>query len=160
MSTLPLRDSSVILTDHTNWIKWLRQIETRADSLRVWEKMDPNLTIQPLTDPEVPPMPQLSEYQASQQAINAHAAAHQVAHGDIAPIPLFIPARPADLATNAKVSYKEDLEIYKLEIDRYKAEDQKYTREQAAFDKITQEIQRTVNNYLYTNYCRARQSHR
>jgi hypothetical protein len=159
MSTLPLRDSSVILNDHTNWIKWLRQIETRADSLRVWEKMDPNLTIQPLTEPEVPPMPQPSEYQASQQAINAHAAAQQAinAYGDIAP---FIPARPADLATNAKASYKEDLEIYKLEMDRYKAEDQKYTREQAAFDKITQEIQRTVNNHLYTNCCRARQSHR
>jgi TPP-dependent trihydroxycyclohexane-1,2-dione (THcHDO) dehydratase len=54
---------------------------------------------------------------------------YYIAYSENAPILLFIPTRPVDFATNAKVLYKKDLEIYKLEIDCYKVEDYKYTKE-------------------------------
>jgi hypothetical protein len=45
-------------------------------------------------------------------------------------------------------------------MDHYKAQNQKYQHKQSALDKITQEMQRTVNNHLYTNCCVAGQTHR
>jgi hypothetical protein len=105
-------------------------------------------------------MPQLSDYQASNQATNAHIAAYQNLHGVDAVVPPLIATRPADLSTTAKTAYKEDMEFYRTQMDYYKAQNQEYQHEQSALDKITQEMQRTVNNHLYTNCCVAGQTHR
>jgi hypothetical protein len=74
-------------------------------------------------------------------------------------VPLLIATQPANLSTTAKTAYKEDIEFYRTQIDYFKAQNQEYQHKQSALDKITQEMQQTVNNHLYTNCCVAGQTH-
>jgi hypothetical protein len=59
-------------------------------------------------------MPQLSEYQALNQATNAHIATYQNLYGVDAVVPPLIATRPANLLSTAKTVYKEDIEFYRI----------------------------------------------
>jgi hypothetical protein len=71
-------------------------------------------------------MPQLSDYQASNQATNAYIATYQNLHSVDAVVPPLIATQPADLSTTAKTVYKEDMEFYCTQMDYYKAQNQEY----------------------------------
>ena len=103
MTTTFNRDQTVVLTDHTQWIKWIAQLENKCVPLSVWHLVDAKQHSQPLAKPRAVKRPEVENYQASAAAINAHTAQYQQEHprSTTPPTP-FVPTRISDLSNNGK----------------------------------------------------------
>jgi hypothetical protein len=144
MSLSTLRDSTVILTDHSNFVSWLKQIEARSQSLEIWNLINPTSTTLPIIKPRVPPSPGIGNYQPN--AVFATANPDQP------------PALPSQLSTAGAKAYKDDIDFYKNQLDTYKLLDREYREEKANLDKLVALIQSTTSVYLQTNCCTPGQS--
>ncbi|KAI1521846.1 hypothetical protein PtrSN002B_012311, partial [Pyrenophora tritici-repentis] len=120
---------TIVLTNHTQWIKWIAQLENKCVPLSVWHLFDTKQLSQPLVEPRAVTRPEVDAYQPSTAAINAYTTQYQSEHPLSATSPPFVPTRVSDLSNTGKASYKEDVEDYKGRIEAYKMEDTKYQRE-------------------------------
>ncbi|KAF7570285.1 hypothetical protein PtrM4_102870 [Pyrenophora tritici-repentis] len=161
MSVLSNRDPTVILTDYTNWAKWYQQLQAECAAYQVWEKVDPKQRGIPLIEPQPPLAPLIGSYQPSTAATNLHVTQYRQAIGDdSAEAPAYVPVRPSDLATNAKTSYKEDIDYYRIQLEEFKILNQRYQQERTGLGKLTEHIRKTVSQHLFYNCCKAGLSHR
>ncbi|KAA8619652.1 hypothetical protein PtrV1_06746 [Pyrenophora tritici-repentis] len=105
--------------------------------------------------------PLIGSYQPSTAATNLHVTQYRQAIGDdSAEAPAYVPVRPSDLATNAKTSYKEDIDYYRIQLEEFKILNQRYQQERTGLGKLTEHIRKTVSQHLFYNCCKAGLSHR
>jgi hypothetical protein len=154
MTTQYNRDQTVVLTDHTQWVKWIAQLENKCAPLRVWHIFDAKQTGHPLTEPRAITRPEIDGYQPSAAAINAHTAQYQLDHPLATTTPPFVPTRVSELSNTSKVSYKEDVEDFEGRFEAYKMEDAKFQRESHHLAQVTDFIRTTVLAHLFTNCCK------
>lgn len=161
MTTQLNRDQTVVLTDHTQWTKWIAQLENKCVPLRVWHLFDTKQLAQPLVEPRAITRPEIDSYQPSTAAINAYTTRYQLEHplAAAAPPP-FVPTRISDLSNTGKTSYKEDVEDFKGMFEAYKMEDTKFQRESNHLAQVTDFIRTTVSAHLFTNCCKPSQPYR
>ncbi|KAF1828058.1 hypothetical protein BDW02DRAFT_513408 [Decorospora gaudefroyi] len=160
MTTNYNRDQTVVLTDYTQWIKWIAQLENKCVPLSVWHLFDTKQLSQPLVEPRAVTRPEVDSYQPSTAAINAYTTQYQLEHPHAAHTPPFVPTRVSDLSNTGKASYKEDVEDYKGRFEAYKMEDTKYQRERNNLAQVTDFIRTTVSAHLFTNCCKPSQPYR
>jgi len=144
MALSTLRDSTVILTDYSNFTPWMRQIKARGQSLEIWNLIDPTLPDLPKEKPIIPIAPNIGNYQPNA----AYAAAN----------PARPPVMPSQLSTAGAKAYKDDVDFYKNQLDTYKLFDREYREEKANLDKMVALIQTTTSVHLQTNCCTPGQS--
>ena len=142
MSLSTMRDSQVLLTDHTVWTSWLQQLETRCVSLNVWEQVSPNGNIAPKTEPVLPAEPDVASYER-RTTLGIDDDGNRL-----------LPTNPSDLSTNGLKAWKDDVEYYKLRLEAYKSADRKYQEERTSWDKVVVLIQQTVSPHLMKNCCK------
>ena len=157
MTTQYNRDQTVVLTDHTQWIKWIAQLENKCVPLRVWHLFDTKQIAQPLVEPRAITRPEIDGYQPSSAAINAYTTQYQLDHPLATTTPPFVPARVSDLSNTGKASYKEDVEDFKGRFEAYKIEDTKFQRESNHLAQVTDFIRTTVSAHLFSNCCKPSQ---
>ncbi|KAI0570032.1 hypothetical protein Alg215_11305, partial [Pyrenophora tritici-repentis] len=160
MTTIYNRDQTIVLTNHTQWIKWIAQLENKCVPLSVWHLFDTKQLSQPLVEPRAVTRPEVDAYQPSTAAINAYTTQYQSEHPLSATSPPFVPTRVSDLSNTGKASYKEDVEDYKGRIEAYKMEDTKYQRERNHLAQVTDFMRTTVSAHLFTNCCKPSQPYR
>jgi len=139
MSLSTLRESSIILTDYTNFVPWLNQIKARSQVLKIWNIIDPDQQDLPRVEPTIPTPPKVSSYQPSTSFTTA--------------TPDESPSLPSHLSTSGLKAYKDDTEYYRGQLELYKIMERKYEEEQSRLDKITTVIQSTVSTHLQNNCC-------
>ncbi|KAK7178293.1 gag protein [Paraphaeosphaeria sporulosa] len=139
MASSTLRDPTVILSDHTNYSQWLRQLKTRCQSLEVWKVIEPTLTNEPLQKPIRPQPPLVAQYH---------------------PLPAFMagnlgiePSQLSHLSTQGAKAYKEDQEVYKILLEDYKITNREYQEEKVNLDKVVTYFQTTVSAHIQHNCC-------
>lgn len=137
MALSTLREPTVILTDHTNYTPWLKQLQTRCHYLKIWDIINPDTDDQPKAKPLVPAPPLFSSYQPS----TAYMAAS----------PNEAPSMPSHLSTAGAKAYKEDADYHRGQLELYKIYNQEYREEQANLDKIVSFLQSTTSAYLQNN---------
>ena len=147
MALSTLRDPTVILTDYTNYTRWLHQLQTRCEPLEVWEFIDPNGNKTPRAKPSLPAPPEIDEYQPSTTLAGSSRDAEPP-----------IPTKPSDLSTTGQKAYREDLEYYKTRLEAYKIYDREYREEKASLEKVVLHIQATVSSHLQHNCCQPGQT--
>ncbi|KAG6153263.1 hypothetical protein E4U37_003078 [Claviceps purpurea] len=54
-----LSNSSVVLSDQTQWTVWFKSIKSRAKSLKVWTKIEPGSQLRLLEEPTEPEVPSI-----------------------------------------------------------------------------------------------------
>ncbi|KAI1506804.1 hypothetical protein Ptr86124_014260, partial [Pyrenophora tritici-repentis] len=138
-----------------------QQLQAECAAYQVWEKVDPKQRGIPLIEPQPPLAPLIGSYQPSTAATNLHVTQYRQAIGDdSAEAPAYVPVRPSDLATNAKTSYKEDIDYYRIQLEEFKILNQRYQQERTGLGKLTEHIRKTVSQHLFYNCCKAGLSHR
>jgi hypothetical protein len=160
MTTQFNRDQTVVLTDQSQYVKWIAQLENKCAPLCIWHIFDPKQSAQSLIEPHAPDRPEIDGYQPSTAAINAYTTQYQADHPDAAAVPPFVPLRVSDLSNNGKVSYKEDVEDYKGRFEAYKMKESKFQRESTALAQVTDFIRTTVSAHLFANCCKADKPYR
>ncbi|KAI1506906.1 hypothetical protein Ptr86124_014156, partial [Pyrenophora tritici-repentis] len=133
-----------------------QQLQAECAAYQVWEKVDPKQRGIPLIEPQPPLAPLIGSYQPSTAATNLHVTQYRQAIGDdSAEAPAYVPVRPSDLATNAKTSYKEDIDYYRIQLEEFKILNQRYQQERTGLGKLTEHIRKTVSQHLFYNCCKA-----
>jgi hypothetical protein len=125
MTTQFNRNQTVVLIDHSQYVKWIAQLENKCAPLRVWHIFDPKQLAQLRVELHAPDCPEIDSYQLSTTAINAYTTQHQADHPDAA-VPPFVPLHVSDLSNNGKASYKEDIEDFKERFEAYKMKESKF----------------------------------
>ncbi|KAF1830793.1 hypothetical protein BDW02DRAFT_641887 [Decorospora gaudefroyi] len=148
MTSTPNRDPTVVLTEHTQWIKWIGQLENKC------------VPLDPLVKPRVVTRPKINGYQPSTAAVNAYTAQYQLEHPLVATTPPFVPTRISDLSNNGKTLYKEDIEDYKGTLEAYKMESTNYKEERKNLSQVTNFVRTTVSAHLFSNCCKPGQPYR
>ena len=139
MALSALRDPTVILTDHTNYTPWLRQLKTRCQFLKVWNIIDPALTDEPKQKPAMPVPPLISNYQPSAVYLTAN--------------PNNVPTLPSHLSTAGAKAYRDDSDYHKERLEIYKITDRDYREQKADLDKVVTFLQSTISAHLQNNCC-------
>ena len=136
-----MRESQIMLTDHTVWSLWFHQLETRCVSLNVWGQVSPNGDISPKIEPVYPTAPDIEAYERrTTLGLDEHGAR-------------LLPSNPSDLSANGLKAWKDDIEYYKVRCEAHKNADKKYQEERSSLDKIVVLIQNTVSAHLMKNCC-------
>ncbi|KAG6290461.1 hypothetical protein E4U09_004412 [Claviceps aff. purpurea] len=118
-------NSSVVLSDQIQWTVWFKSIKSRAKSLKVWTKVEPEPT-----EPEVP----------SILGREAYAGVNE-------------PTEVQQLTANGPKTYEREMVRYRTLLDAYKVKQHKYEKEVIGIDAITQLVQSTVATHLQDSCC-------
>ena len=142
MSLSTLRESLVMLTDHTMWTPWLQQLETRCVSLNLWEQVSPNGNLSPRTEPVPPVEPDITSYEGKTN-LGLDDNGTRV-----------LPAYPSDLSAIGLKAWRDDMDLYKTRLEANKSAERKWMEERSNLDKIVVLIQQTVLPHLMKNCCK------
>ncbi|KAG6183023.1 hypothetical protein E4U27_001535 [Claviceps purpurea] len=126
-------NSSVVLSDQTQWTVWFKSIKSRAKSLKVWTKIEPGSQLRLLEEPTEPEVPSILGHES-------YAGVDE-------------PTEVQQLTANGPKAYEREMVRYRILLDAYKVKQHKYEKEVTDIDTITQLVQSTVATHFQDSCC-------
>jgi hypothetical protein len=98
-------DQTVVLTDQSQYVRWIAQLKNNCAPLHVRYIFDPKQLVQLLTKLHASNRTKIDSYQSLTAAINAYTTQYQADYLNTAVVPSFVSLHVSNLSNDGKTSY-------------------------------------------------------